>query len=58
MKKYADIASFDDFRFEKERLVLKKKISETRIRYGSLYLRKSLTGSNLLKEILFPASKK
>jgi hypothetical protein len=58
MNRYSDIATFDDFRFEKERLTLKRKISETRISFAFLYLRKSFSGpgisGSILKEIIFP----
>jgi hypothetical protein len=57
MNRYSDIASFEDFKFEKERLKLRKKLVETRIRFVFIYLRKTLSFSDLpaslLKDIIF-----
>jgi len=55
---YSDISSFKDFHPEKERLLLKRKLIETRIDLGFFYLRKAFSFSNmifsLVKEYVLP----
>ncbi len=55
---YSDISSFKDFHLEKEKLLLKRKIIETRIDLGFFYLRKAFSLSNLIfsvvKEYVLP----
>lgn len=61
MSKYSDISSFEDFRFEKERLILRRKLAETRISFAIIYIRKTLSFSNmttsLLRDIIFTPKK-
>ena len=55
---YSYISSFKDFHLEKERLLLKRKLIETRIDLGIFYLRKAFSLSNmifsLVKEYVLP----
>ena len=55
---YSDISSFKDFHLEKERLLLKRKLIETRIDLGIFYIRKAFSISNmifsLVKEYVLP----
>ena len=55
---YSEISSFEDLQFEKERLVLKSKLIETRIKLDILLIRKVLSASNLVysftKEFVLP----
>jgi len=55
---YSDISSFEDLRIEKEKLILKYKIINARIRLNVLSFRKMFSISNIIlsiaKEFMFP----
>jgi hypothetical protein len=46
--KYSDITSFEDFYFEKERLILKRTLIEARINMDILLIRKAFSVSNIV----------
>jgi hypothetical protein len=50
--RYSEISSFEDFIYEKERLNLRRNLVETKISYGFLFLRKSLSISSLISSLL------
>ena len=52
MDNYTKISSFEDFKNEKERLSLNKKLVEMKIKYGILFIRKNLSISNLISAFL------
>ena len=56
--KYAEITSFEDFRTEKERLILKSRIIETKINYNIISIRKMFSVTTLFhslaKEFVLP----
>ena len=56
--KYSEIKSFEDFRFEKERLILKSSFIETKINYNFISIQKVFSVSNLFfsmaKEVVLP----
>lgn len=49
---YSEITSFEDFRFEKERLLMNKKLMEVKIKLSLLYIRKAFSFSNLIFSFL------
>jgi hypothetical protein len=55
---YSEISSFEDFRLEKERLILKRKLVETRLNISYLQFSEVFSVSNLMfssvKEFIFP----
>jgi hypothetical protein len=55
---YSEITSFEDFRLEKEILLLKKRLIETKIQHSFMQFSKIFTVSNLLfsisKEFILP----
>jgi len=56
--RYSDISSFEDFRREKERLILKRKLIESRLELSFLIISRVLSLSNLMasfaKEFIMP----
>jgi hypothetical protein len=58
MQPYSEISTFEDFRIEKESLILKKKIIEVRLQVSYLHITKFFSLSNLLfsvaKEFILP----
>jgi hypothetical protein len=55
---YSEITSFDDFRLEKERLLLKRKLIETRLKLSYSRITNAFSVSNslfsLAREYLYP----
>jgi hypothetical protein len=55
---YSEISSFEDFQIEKARLLLKKKLIETRLKFSFTLIRKLFSFSNLMiplaKEYILP----
>ena len=47
-QKFSEISSFEDFRIEKERLLLKSKLAESRIDLDIFMIRRALSLSNLI----------
>lgn len=55
---FSEITSFEDFQLEKERLSLKRKLVETRLRLSYIQFSEALSISNMMlaaaKEFIFP----
>jgi hypothetical protein len=55
---YIDISSFEDFRYEKESLLFRKKLVETKLSLNYLQIRNAFSVSTLLslvaKEVVLP----
>jgi hypothetical protein len=55
---YSGISTFEDFKLEKERLILKKKIIEVKLEVSYIHITKFFSASNLLfsvaKELILP----
>jgi hypothetical protein len=56
--KFSDISSFEDFRLEKERLILKSKLAESKIDLDIFMIRRAFSVSNLIlsfaREFILP----
>jgi hypothetical protein len=56
--KYSEITSFEDFRFEREKLTFKKKLIETKLQFRFSLIKEAFSASKIIssiaKEIVWP----